>query len=46
MSLEGTDKKQSYLINELKNTGKHKIQVVKRSFLKSARLFLSTREKN
>ena len=43
--LEDADEKQSYLINELKDMGKGKTPLEKKSLLKNAGLFLIGREK-
>ena len=45
MSLEGADEEQIQVVSVLKDTGKAKLPVGKRSFLKNAGLFLRAREK-
>ena len=45
MSLEDADEEQNQVVSVLKDTGKGKLPVEKRSFLQNAGLFLSAREK-
>ena len=45
LSFKGADEEQSKLVNELKDEGKGKIPIEKRSFLNNVILFLGGREK-